>query len=105
MTHQTPSPPAIAVADAIVDVGCQIATILHHMETFRAAGGSPPDASAPVDVLRMLLAETLTPALCDSDEAELLRAAHVVSTVATTIENEIFLVDPGELDTKTPRGA
>jgi hypothetical protein len=66
------------------------------METSRAAGASPPDARPPVEVLRTLLHETVTAALSGAGEADLLRTAHVVRTVATTIEREILLVDASD---------
>jgi hypothetical protein len=98
MSDMHPSEPDVqAVVETAVDLGCQIATILNHMETSPAAGASAPDAPPPVGVLRTLLHETVTAALSEACEADLLRAAHVVRTVATTIEREILLVDPSDV--------
>jgi hypothetical protein len=98
MTDMHRSEPGVeAVVETAVNLGCQIATILNHMETSRAAGASAPDAPPPGEVLRTLLHETVTAALSEAREADLLRAAHVVRTVATTIEREILLVDPSEV--------
>jgi hypothetical protein len=97
MTDMHRSEPAVqAVVETAVNLGCQIATILNHMETSRAAGASPCDAPPPVEVLRTLLPETVTAALGGAHEADLLRAAHVVRTVAATIEREILLVDASD---------
>jgi hypothetical protein len=107
MTHMHHSGPAVrTVVDTAVDFGCQVATILSHMEAFRATGASAPDSPPPVEVLRTLLCDTATPALSERDEAELLWAAHVVSILVKTIEDEILLVDPREMQrprTVSPR--
>jgi len=80
---------AVQFVDALVDVGAQLATILHHMATYP----SPDAEESPTDVLRRLLGEIFDEEL-RHQPGELVITADVLSTAATAIEENLFLVPP-----------
>ncbi|HEX3668920.1 MAG TPA: hypothetical protein VHY55_07185 [Acidimicrobiia bacterium] len=89
MTDTHAQTPTETFATALVDVGAQLATILHHLSTYPG----PKTPEEPVDVLRRLLAETFEGEL-DCDSRALETAASVLSASATVIEEQLFLVEP-----------
>jgi len=93
MTNRDSQTPVTAFVDALVDVGAQLATILDHMATYP----SPDAEESPTDVLRRLLGEIFEEELrCQPGELEI--AADVLSTAATAIEENLFLVPPPTAD-------
>src|SRR4051812_32685395 len=78
MTSQPQHSPVDAFVDALHDNGCQLATVLAHMATFRGGGRSAAGAPPPEDTLRRLLGDVLTPALSRLSEREVHTAARVV---------------------------
>ena len=100
MDHATPFE---AFVDALVDSGCEMATVLRHMEGFRARGRSAPDIPEPRDVLHGLLQEVLRPAFAAFDEADLLAATRALTLASDTVCDELMLVPAAPACHQPPR--
>lgn len=93
MNQQKPPPRHLArYVEELVEVGVQLARILDHMYRH-----PDPDAGPPPIVLRDLVTGTLAPHLARR-KGELHAATSVLLKTGETIENEIFLVDPEQMD-------
>jgi hypothetical protein len=103
MTAQSEPSAIDAFVDALHGTGCQLATMLAHMDSFRASGRSAPGAPPPEDTLRRLLGDVLGPALRRLSDDEIHAAARVVDLAATTISDELFLVTPDPMLPRRPR--
>jgi hypothetical protein len=94
MTSSSHVSPVDEFVDALHGTGCQLATMLAHMQTFRSMGAPAADRPAPEAILRQLLGEVLAPALAVLPDPDLRAAARALDLTATTIEAELFLVSP-----------
>jgi hypothetical protein len=94
MTDPPDPSPIDAFLDAVHESGCQLATLLAHMEGWREGGNSAPDAPAPAEALRRLLADVLTPALNGLADEDIRAASRAMALAVTTVSDEVLLVAP-----------
>ena len=89
--HREPTPALATYVDALVGIGGQLTTILHHMWEHES-----PDAELdPAETLARLIADVLPPKLARRD-IDLRVAARLIRATAEAIEENIFLVADDE---------
>jgi hypothetical protein len=85
--HREPSPALATYVDALVGIGGQLTTILHHMWEHQS-GEAELD---PAETIARLIADVMPPHLARRD-VDLEAAARLIKATAEAIEDNIFLV-------------
>jgi hypothetical protein len=99
--HREPTPAIANYVDALVQIGGQLTTVLHHM----LEHASPDAELDPAETLARLIADVMPPHLAHRD-IDLKIAARLIDATAEAIEDNIFLVadDDPPVDPTTMNG-
>jgi hypothetical protein len=100
--HREPTPALADYVDALVQIGGQLTTVLHHMWEHQS-----PDAELdPAETLARLIADVMPPQLTRRD-VDLKIAARLINSTAKAIEDNLFLVadDDPPFDPTTLNGS
>ena len=85
--HREPTDALSSYVDALVQIGGQLTTVLHHMWEHES-----PDAELdPAETLARLIADVMPPRLARRD-VDLRIAARLINATAEAIEDNLFLV-------------
>jgi hypothetical protein len=85
--HREPTPALANYVDALVGIGGQLTSILHHMY----AHESPEAELDPAETLARLIADVMPASLARRD-VDLKVAARLINATAVAIEDNLFLV-------------
>ena len=89
--HPEPTHALASYVDALVQIGGQLTTVLHHMWEHR----SPEAELDPAETLAALIADVMPPRLATRD-VDLKIAARLINATARAIEDDLFLVADDE---------
>jgi hypothetical protein len=99
--HTNPNGGVSAVDELVsqlLSCGAVLSQIISHMVRFESSGRSAPDAAPIPDVAHELISGVLTEVRRRHSSRDLLVAGRIIGEVTDAIAENIFFVDPDELE-------